>query len=230
MLCRNVSNRLPGKFNMACSTLFGGYYEGMRDDSKYTWNSNIATDVGLEPQVAHDIYTAGLAKRGTQAQKEAGVNAKVVKREFISMEVTGIILPTFDGDTVFEDAPSKDAPVPPEAKYCRGLESLGRLKVKTWIPAEDEDAPGVHAAKIPDEPEREFEILLERQTLQFCFLGMHLDAKVHTLDSGLLFIDSVTVSATYMIYRVPGLTTVGRHVLVLSQARYPRYERWRRAR
>jgi len=178
---------------MACSTLYDGYYAGMRDDSQYTWKEGKA-DIGLDPKLAEDIFNVCVAKRGTPEQQKIGLKAEVLKREYISMEVIGITFPNTEDPRLPEDDPEA-----PKNKHCRDLTALGRLQVKTWVPEQDEDESAI---VLPQNEEETFEIWLEKSILQYCFLGMHMEARVHQLSTGLVFIDSVTGVMTSFFLRL----------------------------
>lgn len=241
ILCRQVSSRLPGKFNMACSTLFGGYYKGMQDETM-TWDAGLASDVGLTNSQAEAIYNAGLEKRGTAFQKEMGKRTKLVKGEFLAVEVTGIVFAGTSGvkkplpreiedeiTALKEEEKRIGESKPPDTgkknnvetekmdklpQYSdAGLNALGRLLVKVWVPEGPEEQEAL------DTELDEFEILLEMEVLQYCFVGMHLEAKMHTMNSGIIWIDSVTVSSdlSNWIEDVLTLNTqIGCPMLVLS--------------
>lgn len=206
ILCRQVSSRLPGKFNMACSTLFGGYYKGMQDETM-TWDAGLASDVGLTDAQALAIFNAGMEKRGTAFQKEMRERTKLVKGEFLAVEVTGIVFAGTSGVTkpLPKDIEDEITALKEEEKRIgesklpgmdklpqyndTGLNALGRLLVKVWVPEGPEEQEAVETEL------DEFEIWLEMEVLQYCFVGMHLEAKMHTMSSGIIWIDSVTVSS-----------------------------------
>jgi len=192
-LCSHTSHRLPGNFNMACSTLFGGHYAGMKDETQ-TWDT-LTPPIGLTIKEATDIFNACVQARGTSEQKAAGLDVEVTKAEYMGMEVIGIVFPSLErkrgkgeakaeepeGSKTDANEDNNSAPKPYEAT---GLKALGRLLVKPWTP-DDELEPETDLV--------EFDIWLELEVLQFCFTGMHLEAKVHRLSSGIFWIDSVTV-------------------------------------
>ncbi|KAL7267401.1 hypothetical protein RUND412_010018 [Rhizina undulata] len=177
-LCRKVSMGLPGPFSMACSTLFGGYYRGMRDD-----DDKVTSDVGLRPKDARVIFIAGLQRRGTKMQKEGGLHTLVYRKQYLGLEVVGIVYPVADADDyeaeAWERAVSKDVARKDKTKYCgKGSRALGKLLVNSWAP-EDEDPP----------EEMEFEIWVEKALLKSCFVGMHLEGMVYWLSNGVVWLD-----------------------------------------
>ena len=185
VLCFNVSNRLPGTFNMACSTIYDGFYAGVEDPGK-TWDDrpDPGRVAGFDDATAREIVTAALSKRGTPEQQANGLNRQRARKDYMSLEVTEVTPAA--PETVGETAD----PTLPENKYFRRTQALGKLRVKTWHPEDPaEDPDDVQEYLQP----REFDIWLEKIAYQYCFVGMHLEACVHTMDDGLVFIDTVTV-------------------------------------
>jgi hypothetical protein len=184
VLCANVSNRLPGTFNMACSTIYDGFYAGIGDTDK-TWDVGLDKEAGLNEKLAKELIPVALSKRGTPEQQAKGLNREVVKRDYMSLEVVEVVMPPSDPRLNKDDDKTL-----PENKFFRGTQALGCLKVKPWIPED----PLVEHYELPEEQCEVLEIWLEKTVLQFCFVGMHLEARVHRFDDGIIFIDSVTVS------------------------------------
>ncbi|KAH8154892.1 uncharacterized protein LAJ45_01424 [Morchella importuna] len=203
ILCRQVSARLPGKFNMACSTLYDGYYSGIKDES-LTWSGGAHSDIGLTDFEAVQIVKACLEKRGAALQIETGPRMKLLKAEYLSLEVIGIVFAGTSGvkkplpehiqkdidEGVIKPRPDIDEPIAVDISKKKyepvGLNALGKLLVKVWCPE------GPEETEWPDTDLDEFEIWLEMEVLQYCFVGMHLEAKVHTMSNGIIWIDSVT--------------------------------------
>lgn len=172
-------------------------------DETLTWNAGPAADVGLTNAEAAEIFNVSLEKRGSAFQKELGTRVKLLKAEFLALEVKEIIFAGTSGvkkplpkaiqddidSGVIAGSEKKEAEKTNPGGYDdTGLNALGRLLVKVWVPEGPEDQ------EIPDTDLDEFEIWLEMEALQYCFVGMHIEAKVHSMSSGLIWIDSVTVS------------------------------------
>ncbi|KAA8904995.1 Argonaute complex, subunit Arb1 [Sphaerosporella brunnea] len=182
VLCANVSNRLPGTFNMACSTIYDGLYAGIGDTDK-TWEVGVDQEAGLDEKLAKELILVALSKRGTPEQQAKGLTRKVVRRDYMSLEVVEVILSPPDPGLSGESGKTL-----PESKFFRGTQALGSIKVKPWIPED----PLAEYYELPQEQCQILEIWLEKAILQYCFVGMHLEARVHRFDDGLNFIDSVT--------------------------------------
>lgn len=186
---------------MACSTLYDGYYSGIKDES-LTWSGGAYSDIGLTDFEAVQIVKACLEKRGTAWQIKTGPRMKVLKAEYLSLEVIGIVfagtsgvkkpLPEHIQKDIDEGVIKSDEPaavnVSKKGYEPEGLNALGKLLVKVWCPE------GPEETEWPETDLDEFEIWLEMEILQYCFVGMHLEAKVHTMSNGIMWIDSVTVS------------------------------------
>ncbi|KAI5847449.1 Argonaute complex, subunit Arb1 [Tricharina praecox] len=186
VLCIHVSNLLPGSWNMACSTIYGGSYAGIFDPEA-TWDdTDRSLMAGLDPKMAKELILVGLNRRGTPEQIARGLDRKLTEfKHFLSLEVLEVVMP----------GPSPPLPenadmALPDNKYFRNTQALGYLKVTPWVAEEPfkEDQLNV------EDRLRGLEIIiwLEKICLQYCFPGMHVEAKVHQFDDGLIFIDSVT--------------------------------------
>jgi hypothetical protein len=185
LLCTHVSSRLPGNFNTACSTIFDGFYRDIYSGPENTWNEADSKQAGLPDNIAKEMVSVALSKRGTAEQRENGCHRKVLRRDYMSLEVTEVILPERERISKTDD---KNLP---ENKYFRGVNALGILRVKPWVPEDPyEDEPPV----LPPDQQDELEFWLEKSILQYCFVGMHLETRVYRFKDGLNYIDSVTVS------------------------------------
>jgi hypothetical protein len=180
--CANVSSRLLGNFNTACSTTYGGFFEGIYDGPPADiWKEGDgAKHPGVPDCIAKDLISTALSKYGNTKQQSRGLIRKAISRDYISPEVTQIDIPDLE-----------PGPINVKHKYCCGLYALGRLKAKPWIP---EDPYGDEPPIISENKHDELEIFLEKSILQYCFVGMHLEARVHKFDDGFTFMDCVTVS------------------------------------
>jgi len=179
--CHYISDRLLDPFNMACSTIFDGYYAGI-DSKESTWAEGLGP-AGYDEDTADQIVKCALDKYGTAKQKVKGLLRSVVRRDYMSLEVVEVVLPAW------EPPPPKSADKSlPENKYFRGLHALGKLKLKPWVPSEANEEREI----LPEDQNEVLEIWLEKAIIQYCFIGMHIEARVHRLEDDVNFIDSVT--------------------------------------
>jgi hypothetical protein len=186
---------------MACSTIYDGFYAGVGELNK-TWEIGVDQVAGFDENTARELVTVALLKRGTPENQKKGLNRKVVRRDYMSLEVTEVI----QGRSEARQCNNDDKSQPENRYYCK-LQALGKLKVKPWIPEDPLAGENV----LPKDQVEELELWLEKCTLQFCFVGMHLEARVHRFDDGLIFVDSVTVSFyVQLVYVSKGTLTVYR--------------------
>lgn len=99
-----------------------------------------------------------------QEYKDKGFKAKLVKTQEIGATVVGIEEPPFD-------APGKNL-------------ALGKLRLKIWNPREENEW---------ETNLDEFDFYVEKEAVQFAFEGMHFEGTLHTLDTGLHYLDNLTV-------------------------------------
>ena len=163
---------------MAASVIHDGYYAGMHTGTVPAWQDGDRIDAGMELTMSHDIYAEGIRKCGTKGQQDTIKTAKVIKRTYMLLGVTDVVMP--------ETLP------PVEGEALTGLKTLGVLKLKPWVM---EDGDSVNP-EIPADEMGEFDLWLEKENLQYCFKGMKIEARVHRLDNGMRFIDSITVNPT----------------------------------
>lgn len=204
ILCKEMSHRFPGGFNMACSTIFDGYYAGMNAGVNPPWLEKSDIEVGMPITTAWSSFFMGLQQHGTTAQQKSAETTKVIKRSYMLLEVVDVVIP--------ESIPSEE-----EGQIFTGLKTLGKLKVQSFAPEVNGEQPDV-----PEEDTVELELWIEKEHLQYCFKGMKVEGRVHELDNGVRFIDGITVCH-------PGLTIavtfdkangkIGSHVQLLHDYR-----------
>jgi hypothetical protein len=193
---KQIRHRLPGHYNIAASTLYGGRYKGL-----YIGNQPWATDnpnfedfvtvnAGFSEVEADRIFKAAIAFAGTKELylKAMNGNVHVVKKEIRCYEVVEAVRPGLK--TIQEYANVKD-----HQGVSGKIKALGFLKLKAWegpgLDEEDmtdDDEPECIKA-IPESPIESF--WLEDEALQHCFIGMKLELSVHELNIGAKYFDRV---------------------------------------
>ncbi|TKA59677.1 hypothetical protein B0A49_10628 [Cryomyces minteri] len=185
---RKLASLLPGDFNTACSTLFGGYYAGM-----YAGDQNWAIDGegnagGWSDKKARQIVMAGIAAYGTDeqfAQAEAAKGAlKAVAEEMVGLEVVEILHADAETRAYYEGELAGT-----------GLRTLGAILVRRWTAPTfaSSDLPLLSTALISStSPSETVRILIESPLLAHLTPGLKIEATLRTLDIGLHFLDSVT--------------------------------------
>jgi hypothetical protein len=219
-LIREVSALLPGDFNVAASTLYGGSYYGLCVEGGETFfdpedpNAENKKIMGMTVAEAEQVFKTGVAFAGTYEHFQL-VMAKpcyVVSEEFRAMEVCEIIFPNLEMREKL--AAAKD-----EFGHTNGAIPLGILKVKHWTnPEAAEEDMSDYSEEEEEEEEEEVgttndvgsitneveafitsetedsatdSFWLEEHILEKCFIGMRLRATVFELNIGLKYINSI---------------------------------------
>lgn len=182
---KEVDMGLPGGFNVACSTLFGGNYANLyasggdwvREDDNLGWSKDDA----------HRVFMAGIFAHGTEEQlrkvEDANANGahfKVISEDTLGLEVVAVEFANDEARSIYEDASFTNTIVKP----------MGKLHCNRWVVphAAPVDLP---ASIIKQQNAQTFEFLVDDDILKFCSLGMKIEAKVIELDLGVKWIDYV---------------------------------------
>jgi hypothetical protein len=182
----NLTTRLPGTFNTACSTIYHGHYQDLGDeDMSWMPEEDRHRSIFFTREEATSLVETALKKRGTPEQRALGVDRKVVKRHFLSVQVMEVHNPP--SEWVQDKHADKTLP---ENKYYQKTQTLGWIKVKPWVPED----PYVIPEELPLDQLDEITIWLEKTVVQWCFVGMKMVTKIHWFEDGLVFMDEVTVS------------------------------------
>jgi len=178
LLCNAVFKRVPGDFNMSCSALFGGAFQGLYEaDEAASWEGKQISKqltLGIPRDTAKNYYLEWIAKIGTQEQLAAGVDGvSLLTKDTISFEVLEVNSP--QGST----------------------KEIGSICVKAWV-YEGERMP------IHNLPKEGWKLWAEKEVLIYLRVGMKVMATVYTLSNGLRYMDSVTtVYPSYYTYLEP---------------------------
>ncbi len=180
---------LPGDFNMACSEIFGGSYQGMYSTDR-AWMEDLETEcnAGISPERARNVFKIGLAANASEEmfpkyRQQLNERAcRVVSVEDVGFEVTEIILAN---ETVLN--------LYGQEKYA-DLKAIGKMKAKTWLsphaPDEDltEEEETYLKANGPDL--KSYEFWVEEEILGKCAVGMKFEATVRETSFGLTYFDA----------------------------------------
>lgn len=195
-----ASQRLPGDFNIACSTLFGGQYAQGYDGDTYWGDPDAAESffVGIKPEEANQILHFGVAGSATEEVFALYLDAvngsktlEVISVETCAgLEITRVEPPTAECKAIYTSKSSHFRPV-------------GRVYAKAWknpdAPPEDmtkkerEQAgrKDDHGKKKPKE--KEYLFFIESIIQEDLRVGMKLEATVRTLNCGLSFFDEFLI-------------------------------------
>lgn len=183
---------LPGGFNTAASTLYGGYYAEIRPcDSSADWVVQ-GDAIGLSDQDAWTILSAGILGHGTDEQVEEIHQAhkerrlpKVTTEEDVGLEVVRIESISADAKLIYEDDRISGTFIKP----------TGKLHCKRWLHpgAAPRDLPtAVVAEEKRRAKDKKYEFVVESHILENCEIGMKMEANVSQLDNGFMWLDVVT--------------------------------------
>lgn len=202
-----AGRRLPGDFNIACSTIFGGQYaEGY--DGETSWAPSTAGQVsfvGFTQEMAKQIINFAIAGQAPEAiyQKHmdlltiASLTVEVTK-EHAGFEITRIEPPTSDTLDIYRTS-------------AREFRPVGTVYAKPWhnpeLPPADltpderaaEEAQA-HTNPSPT-PTEEYIFLIEQTILLNLRVGMKLEATLKKLTSGIWYFDEfLTVYPSFDTY------------------------------
>jgi Argonaute siRNA chaperone (ARC) complex subunit Arb1 len=195
-LIRELGNLLPGDFNTAASTLYGGYYNRFGVQNSLWVDDDLATDpqrrrrlYGMPIAEAERIFKTAIAFLGTWEHYQCVMKPYEgeVKSMLKSIEVVEIVLAT-------PEMRKKYAGVKDLSGDAGNFQPLGVLKVKHWDnpdgPEEDTSDDGQSATETPPDSVID-EFWLESHILEKCFVGMKFEATVHELSIGIKYFDVV---------------------------------------
>ncbi|KAK6531499.1 hypothetical protein TWF281_008301 [Arthrobotrys megalospora] len=164
-ICAVLSDKLPGDFNKACSTLFGGYWSYMtpREWAKVDGEGDFKKpEPGFSKDKALEIHRA-LIEELPHITYNPNKPPKEIYKEYASLEVISIWLPE-------PGSPLK----------------LGKIVCKSWTP--EESLP--IASKWSD-PES-LTLYCEKTITQYAYPEMHFGCTLHELDNGLIYFDEIS--------------------------------------
>lgn len=186
---------LPGDFNVAASTLYGGFYEGMHISAR-SWededpsNELVALSHGMSVPDAQRIFKTAIVFEGDleMFEKVMAEDINIVKTETKYYEVVSIHRTT-------EQSLKQYASVKNTLGEIGAIKALGTMVVKSW------EGPCLDEEDFTDDegdtfvPENEAEKLdrfwVEDEALNLMFPGLKMELTVHELNIGVKFFDSV---------------------------------------
>ncbi|KAK5165189.1 uncharacterized protein LTR77_009287 [Saxophila tyrrhenica] len=182
-----VDKSLPGGFNTACSTLFGGNYAGLHAEGDWVVEGD---DVGWTMADAKKIFLTGVAAYGTEEQFAAVENNianthpfQVISTENLGLEITGMDFMTEEAKQIYDDSRLSNTIVKP----------MGRLHCVRWDPPH---APSMDMPKsaLKAKKGQEFDFVMDEEILKSCYPGLKMEVCVKELDIGIKWIDYLETS------------------------------------
>ena len=185
-----VMPMLPGDFNLACSEIFGGMYQGVFSASQ-AWREDpeMGGGLGISPEHARNVFKIGIAAHASDEmfpiyqQQLKEKSCRLVRTEAVGIEVIEKLPPAKNILDFYKDS------------QAAGLKVLGKMKAKTWTSPQsmDEDLTEEEEAYIEVNPPetKQYEFLLEDEILQKCEIGMKLRVTLRETSFGLTYFDAV---------------------------------------
>lgn len=179
---------LPGNFNQACSTIYGGSYQNSYIGDQ-DWAQDLDGYKGMDLKLAKRTFKYGLTANASDEMYERFKSQTVSRSISITsavntgLEITELILADRQTLKLYDD------------QGAAGLRALGKLKARTWyhpgdpdddLTEEEEQAGGATTREI-----KEYEFWVEDELLQRCFVGMKIETTVRHLNFGLDFFDDI---------------------------------------
>lgn len=181
---------LPGDFNMACSEIFGGMYQGLYStDQTWMGESDTLHSLGIGPERARQAFKIGIAANSSDEmfqiyrQQLSTKSCRRASTEETAFEITEIGHPT---ETVLGLYAQQQS---------AGLKTLGKMKAKTWSSANapEEDITEAEEAFLKANPPKfkNYEFWVEEEILKNCEVGMKFEATVRETSFGLSYFDAI---------------------------------------
>lgn len=178
---------LPGNFNQACSSIYGGIYQDMYIGDQ-DWAQGLEVYKGMDPKLARQTFKFGLTANASdemyERYKSQSVSCSIGITSVVDtgLEVTQLILADRQVLKVYDH------------EGAAGLRALGKLKARTWYhpgdPDDDLTEEEEQAGAMP-RAVKEYEFWVEDELLQRCFVGMKFETTVRHLSFGLDFFDQI---------------------------------------
>ena len=185
---------LPGDFNMAASTLYGGRYQGIHIANQQ-WGAMdplakeyLTFEHSFDESEAQRVFKTAIAMTGSEEmfKKVSAEDVEIVATEQRFLEVVSIGQPR-------KEIVAKCSEVQNECGRTGYIKALGVLHCKTW------DGPGFEEEDMTDDEDNDTAPIdaliesfwLEHDILENCFVGMKMEVTVHQLDIGIKFFDYI---------------------------------------
>jgi hypothetical protein len=206
---------LPGAFNLAASTIFGGAQAGTYTGNM-TWARNMdMEEIGMRDDQARVTFMSGVAILGTDAQYELASagreisSIKVINDESVNLEIVSIQLPT-------EETQEFYAQQNRIYKTKITLRPLGKLickacKINNFAEYDLPKAKYPHGKLFEVEEGKPYEFWVEDNVLSELFEGMKLDARVRTLEGDITLLDEVKEAMCSFYKWLPNELWMERH-------------------
>ncbi|GAB7355094.1 hypothetical protein MBLNU459_g5677t1 [Dothideomycetes sp. NU459] len=174
-----VSEQLPGPINQAFSRLYGGSAAAIYRDNQ-TWDGH--ENAGATEMDCRDMVEMAVSAFGTAYQIEQASDAstcKVVYEEELGFEVVSVEMANDEVKFCYEVARKRN-PV---------INVLGQLHCRRWTYPLARRCTHSEETSQRQNSEQVFTLLMERDILESCFVGMKFEGKICELDNGIKWLD-----------------------------------------
>ncbi|RDW69330.1 hypothetical protein BP6252_08350 [Coleophoma cylindrospora] len=192
---RQVANALPGDYNIAASTLYGGEYRGKYIDSETLppWSTHgdkppSVAELGMSDRHAIWVFKASLSFAGNQEQYLALLHdtlkaGKPVLKAYEVVAIDRTSLTHLDMYSGLKDQNGQTGTIKP----------VGYLRVVPWVGPgiEEEDLSDSDESNCSDEDSVIETLWIEDSILQHCFVGMKMIVTLKELGNGVRYFDQV---------------------------------------
>ncbi|KAF2198268.1 hypothetical protein GQ43DRAFT_401278, partial [Delitschia confertaspora ATCC 74209] len=193
--CFQAGQHLPGKFNTAASTLFGGYHAGLYvGDAEWAQAATVEweeefTDIGMKDEEAQVVFKTGVVVYGTDELYEAvhgeGIKSiKLLHKETVGLTLSRIQRATSDVLEIYAQQNKAWAHKLP-------FQTLGKMFCTPFKISGFEQWDLPKGYKFLEPMNQEYEFWVEDETLDMCFEGMKMRASVMHFSHGITVLDSV---------------------------------------
>lgn len=195
---QQFTNKAPGDFNAACSTLFGGFlYDMYVEDDK--WGDRKDTGVRLTRDIARKVVKFALAGAGTNEQ------AQRFRELANNNDLRAMLVEDIHGFQVTAVYPIESDVRSFYQEYASDLHPVGRLTARAYFdpgkPVYDLSPEERLEWEIGNIQMPEFEFFLEEDLLEHCYPGMKVMTSVWELNCGFHFFEDIQ-TAYCSIYTV----------------------------
>ena len=186
-----ITSLLPGNFNMACSEVFGGMYQGMYTTND-AWMEGLEwiKPAGISPDLARKVFKIGVAANASDEMfasykhQLSNKDCRVINVEETGFEVTSIINPSETAINLYGQQENAD------------LKTLGKIEARTWRnPSDpDDDLTEEEEASLKANPPipKIYEFWVEEEILKKCEIGMKFEATIQETNFGLTYLDTIS--------------------------------------
>ena len=188
-LCVQTSKALPGKFNEACSVLWGGFYQDI-----YPASLEDAKALDVYPAVtledAKKIFISGLAAQGSEEMMKKYNKQMANKTYRIIRKFEGF----FEVDEIIKA--NEWVKMMYSHPISGGFPRVGKIKAKTWYnpggPPQDLTKAQEEEIKKNGRPIEHYEFIVEDEVLLKMFPGIKIQATIYETSFGVFYFDSIT--------------------------------------